>query len=147
MNRCVPFVVGQSREQRFDPRRVEHGCRLTNAHTGRCQSNVHPTTIRSVAGADDVALAFQSIDRQRHRCRRHSHVPRKIVHGRGIEFIEMVEDARLVTAEKPLRLGIADVPRVTGEIDLRIEREHLPNGFNGRVHFSRENIHCFAKIK
>ena len=39
----------------------------------------------------------------------------------GSSLVEMIEDARLVPAEQPLALRIADVARVAGEIDPRIQ--------------------------
>jgi hypothetical protein len=72
-------------------------------------------------------------------------VAREIVDGRRIDFIEVIEDARLVSAQKPSCLGIADVPGVTGEIDLRVERENLARRFGEVSHLNRENYIVLAK--
>ena len=41
----------------------------------------------------------------------------------GLDVVEMVEDAGLVAAEDLLSLGVADVPFVAGEVDLRVAAE------------------------
>ena len=66
--------------------------------------------------------------------RRHSHVARKIVDRRRIDLVEVVEDAGLMAAEQPVRARIANMPRVTGEIDARIERHHLACGVGNPNH-------------
>ena len=54
----------------------------------------------------------------------------------------------LMAAQEPLGIGIADVPSVAGEIDLRIQRQHLSHGVEHQRHGSGNNIlFCQNKIK
>ena len=78
-----------------------------------------------VPQARDVTFALETIQRERHRGRRDPHVPREVVHGRRIDFVEVIEDAGLMAAEQPAGRRIAHVSRVAGEVDARIERQHL----------------------
>ena len=80
------------------------------------------TTIPSISKAGHIALPFEPIDRQRHRSGRDPHVARKIVQRHRIYLVQVVEHARLVSAERSLGLRVSDVPRVAGEENSRIER-------------------------
>jgi hypothetical protein len=60
----------------------------------------------------------------------------------------MIEDARLMTAEEALALGIPDVTRVTGEVNAGIERHHGGHGFadGSSFHLFRQNNIFFRKL-
>ena len=64
------------------------------------QPHVDAPSIGSVAHAHDVALALESIDRQRHRPGRDAHMAREAVQRDRVDLVEVIEDARLVAAEQ-----------------------------------------------
>ena len=70
-----------------------------------------------VALPDHVALLLQPIDRERHRPRRDPHVACEVVERHRVDFIEVVEDARLVAAEEPLSLRVPNVAGVAGDAE------------------------------
>src|SRR5204863_4953323 len=102
------------------------------------QSDVYAAAIRRISSAGDVTLPFESIDPERHRCGRDTHMAGEVVDGGRIDLVEMVEDARLMAAYQPLRIGITDVPRMAGEVDLRIQRQDLSHGFQKAGHGERQ---------
>ena len=107
---------------------------------------MNPPAILRILQADDVALALETIDRNRHRRGGHAHVRGEVHHRRRLDFIEMVEDAGLVAAEQALRVRIADVPRVTRKVDAWIERHHRGHrGIDGGHVDLNDMFICFVK--
>jgi hypothetical protein len=63
--------------------------------------------------------------------------------GGRLDLVEVIEDARLVAAEQPLRLRIANVPGMTREVDSGVEGHDGGHGFaNGSLFhlISQNNI-------
>ncbi len=89
---------------------------------------MYASPIHSVARTGDVSFPFEPIQSERHRRRRDTHMPRQLVHCGRIDFIEVVEDARLVTAEKPSRFLVQYVTGMAGEIDSRVKEQQLLRG-------------------
>ena len=56
-------AVRQSRDEPLDAFRIEDRARLLDPHARRRQPDVHPAAVLGVAEPDDIALAFEAIDR------------------------------------------------------------------------------------
>jgi hypothetical protein len=109
---------------------------------------VDAPAIFRVAQPDDVALALEAIDGQRHRRGRDAEMRGEICDGGRLELVEMIEDAGLVAAEQALRLRIAYVACVTGEVDARIKRHHRGHRFASSpvIHLFRQNNIIIPKL-
>ncbi len=59
---------------------------------------------------------------------------REVVHRRRIDLVEVIQNAGLVAAEEAVRFRVANVPRVTREIDARVERHEVPRRFASGFH-------------
>src|SRR5882762_5124152 len=59
----------------------------------------------------------------------------------------MVKNAGLVRAQKPASLGVADVPRVTGEVDARVKLDHLSHGILLHSEGNLRTINLICQIK
>src|SRR5467141_1795404 len=59
----------------------------------------------------------------------------------------MVKNAGLVRAQKPASLGVADVPRVTGEVDARVKLHHLSHGILLHSEGNLRTINLICQIK
>jgi hypothetical protein len=70
---------------------------------------VHSTTVLRVLQADDVALALQAIDGERHGRGGDPHVLGEVHDVGRVDLVEVIEDAGLVPAEESLALRIPDV--------------------------------------
>lgn len=149
-DRRVALFPGEPRQEFLDTRRVEDRCCFADADARGGQSDVHAPTIRVVPQTRDVTFALETIERQRHRCRHHPHVPREVVHSRRIEFVQVIEDARLVAAEQATGDRIANVSGVAGEVDAGVERQDLSRCFGNPNHLARvidSVLFCQTKIK
>ncbi len=104
----------------FDANRIQHRLRLAEAHPRRCDAQQHAAAIRRVALAAHELLPLEPIDRERHRRHGDAHVIGEIRHRHRVDFVEVVEDARLVRADVVAGGRVADVPRVAREVDSRI---------------------------
>jgi len=100
---------------------------------------MHAAPILRVAETDDEAFALEAIHCERHGAGGHAHLSREVGQGDRIDRVEVIEDARLVTAEHPLRLRVPDVARVAGEVDPRVQSHDLPGRFN---HSGIDGLHA-----
>ena len=66
----------------------------------------------------------------------HAHVAGEVHHRGRLDLVQMVEDARLMPAEQPAGLRIADVAGVAGEVDAGIQGHHRGHGFADGMPFS-----------
>jgi hypothetical protein len=53
-------------------------------------------------------------------------MPRQLQQGYRLALVQVIQDAGLVRAQNPARPGIADMPRVAGKEDPRIQLQQLP---------------------
>ncbi len=136
----VAFLRREPREQSADTRGIEHGLGLPQAHTRRCNSQLEAAAVFGGAFPRNITAPHQPFDVQRHRRWCNAHVSREIQEGKRLVLIQVVENAGLVRTQEPPRLGIPDVPRMTGEINLRIELHHLTNGSLGHCQESVQII-------
>jgi len=147
LDRAQPLSLLQARDERFDARGIEDGTGAANADAGARQPDVDAAAILRVAEPHDVSFALQPIDRERHRRRGDPHVPREIHDRRRVELVEMIKDARLVAAQQALGLRVADVARVAGEIDARIQCHDGGDGAGDTIiHLFCQNNIYFRKL-
>ena len=88
-----------------------------------------------------VAFGFQPVDRERHRCHRHAHVPGEVGHRHGVDLVEVIENAGLMRADVVAGLRVPHVPRVAGEVDPRVGVEDLAD-----VTIAYFSLFCQTKI-
>jgi hypothetical protein len=117
-----------------------------DALSGLRQSQLGASSIDFTAGTRDIARRFEPIDGNRHGRRGNPHVAGELAKCRWLDGVQVIEDARLVRAQEPLRLWVAYVPSMTSEVDPRVRGEQGLNVATEIGHAATLiEIVCFVK--
>ncbi len=120
---CLPALVcGELIENRSYARGIQYRLLALDPDSSFGQTKAHASAVPGVAFSNDIAVARQPVDHQRHGGRGHTHVRGQRQQSGRLDFIQMIENASLVRAEDSIALRIGDVARVTRKVDAWVER-------------------------
>jgi hypothetical protein len=128
MQGFAPGGCRKSGQKRANQVAVENGFLVAQAGTRSRDPQCDSAAVAWIRRAFHVASARQAIDREAHGRRGHTHVPRQIVQAGGLDFVEMIENARLMGAKYASGSRIADMARMAGKEDPGIEGHELRHG-------------------